>query len=337
MTTAVSEQTVSAVELGLTTGPRVRRRFGLRSGKLITGIVLIAVFILMGLVGPLVAPYDPSALGDTPLAAPSFAHWLGTTQTGQDVLSQLLVGTQQTLIIGLLAGAIATALSAIVGIAGGFLGGAADEVLSLITNVFLVLPALPLLIVLTGYIPSAGPVAIAVVISLTGWAWGARVMRAQTLSLRKRDYVEAASIAGDSKWRIILFEILPNQRAILASSFLFTVLFAILTQVGLAFLGLVDVSQWSWGVMLYWAQQGDALGAGAYWWFIPPGLCVALLGTGLALANFGLDEYINPRLRIARDGKRRAQKDTGFTPVRRSEKDKMQRATHGMERKGAVK
>jgi len=318
MTSPISEQAVTAIELGVSEGGRARRRFGLKSGKLVTGIVLIVIFVVMGILGPFIAPYDPSALGSAPLAAPSLAHWLGTTQTGQDVLSQLLVGTQQTLIIGLLAGAIATALSAIVGIAGGFLGGAADETLSLITNVFLVLPALPLLIVLTGYLPSAGPVAIAVVISLTGWAWGARVMRAQTLSLRKRDYIEAARIAGDSSWRIILFEILPNQRAILASSFLFTVLFAILTQVGLAFLGLVDVSQWSWGVMLYWAQQGDALGAGAYWWFIPPGLCVALLGTGLALANFGLDEYINPRLRIAKYGSRRVKDEDGFTPVRRA-------------------
>ena len=287
-----------------------------RSGKFVVGALLIAFFVVMGLVGPLVAPHDPSALSNDVLSPPSADHWLGTTQTGQDVFSQLLSGTQQTLLIGLVAGVIATALSAVVGIAGGFVGGVFDEVLSLVTNVFLVLPALPLLIVLTGYLPSAGPVVVGVVISVTGWAWGARVLRAQTLTLRGREYINAARVAGDPTWRIVLFEILPNERAILASSFIGTILFAILTQVGLAFLGLVDVSQWSWGVMLYWAQQGGALASGAWWWFLPPGLCIAILGTGLSLANFGLDEFLNPRLRTARRG--RAGTETGFTPVRRT-------------------
>lgn len=295
------------------------RRFSFVSGKFLVGIVIIFVFVLVAIIGPFLAPYDPSALGQTSLDPPSWAHWLGTTQTGQDVLSQLLVGARETLLIGVLAGAIATALSAIIGVTGGFLGGVADDTLSLITNIFLVLPALPLLIVLTGYLPDGGPVAIAVVISVTGWAWGARVLRAQTLSIRKRDYIEAARVAGDPAWRVIVYEILPNERAILASSFLFTVLFAILTQVGLAFLGLVDVSRWSWGVMLYWAQADDALNGGAWWWFIPPGLCVALVGTGLALANFGLDEFINPRLRTSgMRGKRGAQTPNGLTPVVRS-------------------
>ena len=156
------------------------------------------------------------------------------------------------------------------------------------------------------------------VISVTGWAWGARVLRAQTLSIRRRDYVEAARIAGERGWRIVCFEILPNEAAIVASSFLFTVLFAILTQVALDFLGLVNVSgAWSWGLMLYWAQSDQALGVGAWWWFVPPGLCIALVGTGLALANFGLDELINPRLRNAGLSRRSDAKlaRLGCTPV----------------------
>jgi peptide/nickel transport system permease protein len=327
MTQAISEQSaITTVK-----ADRRARRGGatsgfLRSRKFVVGLVVIGVFVVLGVIGPYLAPYDPSALSNATLQPPSAAHWLGTTQTGQDVLSQLLAGTQQTLIVGLVAGVIATALSAAVGVVGGFLGGVGDEILSLITNVFLVMPALPLLIVLTGYLPNAGPVAVGVVISLTGWAWGARVLRAQTLTLRRREYVDAARVAGDRTWRIVFFEILPNLRAILASSFLFTVLFAILTQVSLAFLGLVDVSQWSWGVMLYWAQQGGALSAGAWWWFVPPGLCVAVLGAGLSLANFGLDEFLNPRLKTARSG--RASRDTGYTPVRRQKPDADMSAGH---------
>jgi peptide/nickel transport system permease protein len=320
MVQLLSQQDVAPGPLGASSSS-ARRRWYLRlprSRKFTVGVGILVFFGLMAVVGPFIAPYDPSALGPDSLAAPSGAHWLGTTQTGQDVLSQLLVGSQQTLVIGALAGAIATAVAALVGVTGGYLGGVADEVASLVSNVFLVLPALPLLIVLTGYLPHGGPVGTALVISLTGWAWGARVLRAQTLSLRRRDFIEAARVAGDSVWHIVNIEILPNLRAILASNFLFTVLFAILTQVGLAFLGLVDVGQWSWGVMLFWAQGADALNGGAWWWFIPPGLCVAVLGTGLALINFGLDEFINPRLRsnrLAGGSSRRAPE--GFTPVRR--------------------
>lgn len=280
-------------------GPKRNRRQRF-SRKTYIGFGLLGFFVLMAIFGPLVAPYDPSAnLGPT-LAGPSSTHLLGTTQNSQDVLSQLLVGARTTLIVGFLAGIIATALSILFGVTAGYLGGWGDEGLSLVANLFLVIPALPLLIVLTSYLPGAGALTTAVVISVTGWAWGARVLRAQTLSIRHRDYVEAAKISGERTWRIVLFEILPNEAAVVASSFLFTVLFAILTQVALDFLGLVNVSgSWTWGTMLYWAQSDQALSVGAWWWFVPPGLCVALVGTGLALANFGLDELINPRLRSA--------------------------------------
>jgi peptide/nickel transport system permease protein len=270
------------------------------STKTYVGFGLLIFFALLAVLGPTLAPDNPSASIGPTLAGPSTAHLLGTTQNDQDVLSQLLVGARVTLFVGFLAGAIATALSIIVGVTAGYIGGWGDEGLSLFANLFLVIPALPLLVVLTSYLPHAGPVVTAVVISVTGWAWGARVLRAQTLSIRRRDYVEAARIAGEPTWRIVCFEILPNEVAIVAASFLFTVLFAILTQVALDFLGLVNVSgAWTWGTMLYWAQSDQALGVGAWWWFVPPGLCVALVGTGLALANFGLDEVINPRLRTA--------------------------------------
>jgi peptide/nickel transport system permease protein len=291
--------------------------------KVIVGFGLLAAIILMAIIGPIVAPYDPTALGPDVLAAPSAAHLLGTTNTGQDVLSQLLVGARVTLLVGFGAGAVATAVSVIVGISAGYYAGAGGELLSMLTNIFLIIPLLPLLVVLTAFLPGAGSLIVAVVISLTAWAWGARVLRAQTLTLRKSDFVQAARAAGERGWRIILFEILPNELAIVASSFLFTVITAILTDAGLIFLGLGDTSQWSWGAILFWAQNNEALGTGAWWWFVPPGLCIALTGTSLALINFGIDELINPSLRTAglsRKTSRAMTTGQGLTPVRRAER-----------------
>jgi peptide/nickel transport system permease protein len=258
---------------------------------------MLMAFVVMAIVGPYVAPYNPSAMSAAILAPPSGAHLLGTTESGQDVLSQLLVGSGISLLVGFAAGAIATVLSVVVGVAAGFVSGWGSEALSTLSNVFLVIPALPLVIVLAGYLPSKGSVAVAVVIAVTGWAWGARVLRVQTLSIRRREFVLAARAVGEPNWRLIIFEILPNEVPIIASSFLFTVIFAILTEAGLAFLGIGNVTSWSWGSMLYWAQNYQAFASGAWWWYVPPGACVALVGMALALVNFGIDEYVNPRLR----------------------------------------
>jgi peptide/nickel transport system permease protein len=296
-----------------------RRRY---SYKILLGFGLLGVFLVMAIVGPMVAPYDPSAIGPDVLAPPSAAHLLGTTQTGQDVLSQLLVGARATLVVGFVAAAIATALAVIVGVSAGYYSGTGGELLSMLANVFLVIPVLPLLVVLTAFLPGAGSLVIAVVISATSWAWGARVLRAQTLALRQQDFVMAARAAGERGWRIILFEIMPNELAIVASSFLFTVVAAILADAALIFLGLADTNQWSWGLILYWAQNNEALTVGAWWWFVPPGLCIALTGTALSLINFGIDELINPSLRAAGLSRKDSQAMTtgqGLTPVRRRE------------------
>jgi peptide/nickel transport system permease protein len=278
---------------------RLHQLAALRSPKILAGFALLAFFVLAAIIGPLVYPTDPSALSTAALQGPSAAHLLGTTATGQDVLAQLLAGGRVSLFVGFVSAAIATIIGMVVGIAGGYISGLTDEVLSVVTNIFLVIPTLPLVIVISGYLPSRGAVSVTVVIAVTGWAWGARVQRAQTLSIRRRDYVRAAKATGEGIGRILLWEILPNEMAIVVAGFLFTVIFAILTQAGLAFLGLSSVSEWSWGTMLYWAQNGQALQAGAWWWFVPPGLCIALVGSSLALINFGIDEFINPRLRTA--------------------------------------
>ena len=265
------------------------------------GGAILALFILVAIVGPWIAPFDPSATNASQAipVAPNLTHLLGTTATGQDVLSQLLVGTRSTVVLGLLTGLIATALAILVGVPAGFLGGMADEGLSLLANVFLVLPALPLLVVILGYLPHSGELPTAIVLSALGWPWGARVIRAQTLSLRNRDYVAAARETGERTWRIIIFEILPNEIGLIAASFVGIVLYATLTSVALAFLGASDLSHWSLGTMLYWAQNGNALQLSAWWWYAPPGILVAILGMSLVLLNFGLDELGNPRLRTA--------------------------------------
>jgi peptide/nickel transport system permease protein len=266
------------------------------------GAILLGAFVLAAIIGPLLTPYDPSFQNPSPslsLQPPDAAHLLGTTQSGQDVFSQLLVGIRLTLELALIVGVVATVLSVVVGVAAAYLGGVWDEVLSLATNVFLVIPALPLLIILLGYLPQKGQTATVLVLAGLGWPWGARLIRAQTMAIRGRDFVAASRETGEPTWRILAFEIVPNEVSLIAASFVNTVLYAIGASVALAFLGLADLTSWSLGTMLYWAESQQALQIGAWWWFVPPGLAVALMGTALVLLNSGIDELGNPRLRDA--------------------------------------
>jgi peptide/nickel transport system permease protein len=315
----------SSTDLGATqaadlTPPPPGRRAGRgrlrlpRSPKVLIGLGGLAVFLVLAAIGPWIAPYNParafSATASFP-QPPSAAHLLGTTQQQQDVLSQLLAGGRSTILVAFVAGLIATVLSVLIGVTAGYAAGLADDLLSMLANFFLVMPALPLLIVIFGFLPQSqggDDLLIGAIIAITGWAFGARVLRAQTLSLRGRDYVESARITGERGWRIIGFEILPNLIPILASSFLFTVLYGVGTYTALAFLGLVNPNHLSWGGMLFYAQVAGAEQSGYWWLFIPPGLAVALLGTSLALLNFGIDEFINPRLRAAGLSRRRARR-----------------------------
>jgi peptide/nickel transport system permease protein len=267
------------------------------SPKAKAGAAILLFFILLALLAPVLSPGDPTAMQYTPLQPPSWAHWLGTTDQGQDVLAQMIWGAQTSLEVGFLAGALTTALSVVIGMVSGFVGGWLDELLQMITNVFLVIPSLPLMIVLAAYIPFRGEGPIIFVITITGWAWGARVLRAQTLALRKVDYVHSARLAGEPVISTVLREILPNMLSLVVANFLFTVLYAILSEASLEFLGLGNVNVVSWGTILYWADNDQALLTGAWWWIVPPGLAIALVGAGLALLNYAVDEITNPRLR----------------------------------------
>jgi peptide/nickel transport system permease protein len=298
-----------------------RLRIRYPGAKVTTGLALLAVFTFLAFFGDALAPYDPSKRSSDILQGPSAKHWFGTTHIGQDIFSQILVGTRSVMFVGFTAGILATVIAVVIGVTSGYLSGWGGEAVSTISNVFIVIPALPLIVIVTNVVPNSGDWAIATVIGCTGWAWGARLLRAQTLSLRQRDFVQAARANGESTWRIVAVEILPNLTAIIASSFIGTVMFAVMTEIALAFVGVSGISQWNWGEVLFWAQGQQALAIGAWWWFVPAGLCIALLGTALALVNFGIDEIVNPRLRggtrtVVRttDG-RKARMKIGFTPV----------------------
>ncbi len=326
-----------------------------RSPKVIGGLFIVGFFTVIAVIGRWIAPYDPNRTDTqnwvqhvlvpgtgpgTPFPAnyyplplpPSPEHWLGTTVFAQDTLSQLLASTEATMFVGLIAAAIATVLSIAFGVTAGYFGGGTDEGLSLVANVFLAIPGLPLLIVLADYVPSAGAniLLVAFIVAITNWAWSARTLRAQTLSLRNRDFVEAARVSGEGRLRIIVSEILPNLIPIVASSFLYTTLSAIYAYVAISFLGLAGSPTgsppglWNWGEMLREGLANNAVRSGWWWWWAPPGVCIALLGTGLALVNFGVDEFINPRLRAAGLNTKAAKKagihsstTTGATPVLR--------------------
>ncbi len=270
--------------------------------KMAIGCAIVGFFILAGLLGPFFMPIRPNATSHLFLASPSAAHLLGTTVVGEDIFSQLVYGTRTSVFWGLATGLLVTILSVLVGLIGGYFGGLIDDVLTLLTNVSLVLPALPLAIVLAAYFPR-GPLTISLVIVFTNWAWQARVLRSQTLSMRNREFISAARASGEHTWRIIFFEIFPNEIGLVVAGFVSTTIYVVLTWAALEFLGLGDGTIPSWGSMLYWAQQAGALGGGLWWWFVPPGACIALLGAGLSLINFGIDEIADPRLRAERPTK----------------------------------
>ncbi len=288
-----------------------------RDRRAFAGALLLACFAIVAVVGPWFAG-DPTALVGVPLQPPSAQHWLGTNGQGQDVLAQLVAGTRVSLAVGFAVGLAVVLLGALVGVTAGYFGGFADGLLSVFSNVFLVLPGLPLAIVIAAYLPS-GPFTVALVLIVTGWAWNARVLRSQTLALRRRDFIAAAVVAGESAPRVLLVEILPNMLSVLVAQVIGSTVYAIGAQVGLEFLGLGDVARVTWGTMLYWAQNDAALLTGSWWTFVPPGLCVALVGFALTMLNSGFDEIANPRLQLERAWRayleRRGVPATRSTPV----------------------
>ena len=268
----------------------------MKNKKSLVGILILVFFFAVALLASALAPVDPQRMVGRPHDPPSQKYVLGTTRQGQDVFSQMVHGTGTTLRVGFVTGTIVMIIAIAVGLTAGFVGGFVDESLSLITNIVLVIPGLPLILVIASLIDNPGPDTIIFVLCLTGWAYGARVLRSQTLALRHAEFVEAARVSGEPLWRIIAFEILPNMTSLVVSSWIGAVLYAILAEAGLSFIGLGNPNNITWGTILYWAQNNQALLTGAWWTFIPPGIAISLVGLALILINYGIDEITNPRL-----------------------------------------
>jgi peptide/nickel transport system permease protein len=268
------------------------------------GAIVLLIIVLSAIFAPLITPYDPNNIGGAnPSLAPTPGNWFGTNHQGEDIFTQVIYGGRLSLAVGATVGVLGVALAALVGMIAGYVGGWVDEVLSTVMNVFLVIPQLPLLIVAGAYLPSKGGVGMVIILTLTGWAWGARVLRAQTLSLRNRDFVHAAYMSGESTWHIVFFEILPNMISLLVSSFIFTFIGAILAEAGLEFLGFGDINTVSWGTILFWAEENSTLLSGEWWDFVFPGLAIALTISSLVFINYGIDAISNPRLRVIKVAK----------------------------------
>jgi len=278
----------------------------LRNPKSCTGLAMVAFVVLIALIAPLISVADPN--GFNILAArqaPSWHHLFGTTDQGSDIFSQVVVGARRSLLLGATAGALATGLAAILGITAAYAGGIVDEAVNFLTNVFLTIPPIPLLVVVSGYLKSRGLVTMAVVLALVLWAFEARILRGQALSLKNRDFILAAKASGESTPRIVFGELMPNMISRIAAAFVLVFYIALLTDAGLEFLGLGDASATSWGVTLYWAQTNSTVLQGEWWPFFFPGAALAFTVLGLVLLLSGIDEVSNPRLRTEKVRRRR--------------------------------
>jgi peptide/nickel transport system permease protein len=294
---AVTEGAGAAVEA--TGTPRRFLRAVLGNRKAVAGAVILLVMGFVAAFPGLIAPDNPQATIYPPSLLPSSAHLLGTTSIGQDVFSQLVWSTRLTLVVTLVVSVIATFLSTIVGVTAAYAGGVTDRLLMVITDVFLILPVLPLLILLAAYLPP-GVTSLVIVLCITSWAFQARQLRSQGLSVRNRDFLVSARARGERPLYIILVEIVPTMTSLLAASFLALAVYVVGFAASLQFLGLGNTGELMWGTMLYNAEQAAALEAGNPWWALAPGAAVALLGVGFALLNYAFDEIGNPALRPVR-------------------------------------
>jgi len=281
-------------------------RFLRRDKKAMVGSAILFVLLVIAAFPSWFTPDDPAAEIYNPGAGLSWAHPLGTTSFGQDVFSQLMAGTRQSVMIALVVGFFCTILSVVVGVSAAYLGGLVDDGLSLIIDVILVIPTFPLIIVIAAYTKSASFWTIVFVLVVTGWSYGARQLRVQALSLRNRDYLLAARARGEASWYIIGFELMPPMTSLIAANFLGAALYAVLAAAGLQFVGLGNVNTQSWGTMLYWAQNNEALQAGLPLWALAPGIMIAILGSALALLNYAFDEVSNPALRPVKSRRTKA-------------------------------
>jgi peptide/nickel transport system permease protein len=270
----------------------------LRNPKSRAGLVVLGFMVIVALIAPLISVSDPTAFSLVDARqAPSWHHLFGTTDQGSDIFSQVVMGARRSLILGAASGALATLIAATLGILAAYSGGIVDDAINFLTNVFLVIPTIPLLVVASSYLTSRDMKSMILFLALTLWAFEARILRGQALSLRNRDFVLAAKVAGESTWRIVFGELVPNMISRIAAGFVLVFYISLLVDAGLEFLGLGDTTHVSWGMTLYWAQTNSAVLQGEWWPILFPGIALVLTVLGLTLILAGIDEVSNPRLR----------------------------------------
>jgi peptide/nickel transport system permease protein len=268
--------------------------------KAATGTILLLIFILIALFPSVIAHDSPTADAYRPHLGASSAHLFGTNAYGQDLFAQVVWGTRNVLIISGVVGLATTGIAVLIGVAAAYLGGAWDGTLGVLTDVLLVIPLFPLLIVIAAYAHGGTTIVLITAITLTSWSYTARQLRSQALTLRNRDFLEAARVRGERRLYIIVVEVIPTMISLIVAAFLTNALYAVLFASSLQFIGLGDPNTVSWGTTLYWAQNNAALQTGEPLWAIAPGALIAVLGAAFALLNYAFDEIGNPALRPVR-------------------------------------
>jgi peptide/nickel transport system permease protein len=271
--------------------------FAFRNSKLVVGLIVVLAALALAIVGPWLTDATPFEFGFPTGQPPSSEYWLGTTAPGQDVFAQFVYGLRSTFVVGAVAGCVAATIGMAVGFTAGYRGGVVDDVLTMLTNVVLVIPTLAVLIIVSAYLSVGSLLGEAALIGLTAWPWAARAIRAQTFSLASREFVSLARLTGRRGWKIVVSEIAPNMSSYLFLTFILLFGSSILIAATLDFLGLGPSQVMSLGLMLNLAVSNAALQLGMWWWFIPPGLAITAIVGGLYVMNVGLDEVFNPKLR----------------------------------------
>ncbi|SHE97732.1 peptide/nickel transport system permease protein [Caldanaerobius fijiensis DSM 17918] len=270
-----------------------------RNKRALAGFIILFAFLIMALVGPFFVKLDMTARFDQRFQWPSAKHILGTDYVGRDVFAQIVHGSRDVLIIAFLAALFTTFLALLIGMISGFAGGKVDIVLMLITNIMLTIPSFPVMMILSALIRIQDPVTFAIVLSI--WSWGglARAVRSQVMSLKQRDFIEAAKLMDLPVFHIVFNELLPNMTSYIAVNFIFIMRGAITASIGLMLLGLIPFSPTNWGMMLNLAisQSGGVFDPNALFYVLSPIVCIILFQLGCLFFAYGMDEVLNPRLR----------------------------------------
>lgn len=262
------------------------------------GSLTLLFFLLVAVFGPIFMPFSAMEFGEVEdmLLPPSGEHLLGTDDMGRDILANLISGARISLLIGVTATAISMIIGCAIGIVSGYFGKQVDQLLMRFTDFFLVIPWLPLMMVLAAMLGTS-IWNIIFVIGITSWAGTARVVRAQTLSVKERQFVERTISLGAGSRHIMLHHILPNVFPLVFANTVLVASIAIVSETTLSFLGLGDTSHASWGMMLHYAFECGAASAGAYWYYLPPGICVVAVVLAFTLMGYAFDEILNPKLK----------------------------------------